>query len=292
MQNDMATARGLAGLSVLASGGLAVANIVAGVLSRSTSVLAAGVEFAGDVFASAVVFTGMMVAARPADANHPYGHGRYELLAALVVGLVVTAGGAGICIKSLQDLESMHPPPGFAGVWTLGIAVCLKTGLAWAKFRVGRNVRSASLVADAWNDAIDIISAAAALVAVVLTISDPARFAAADHYGGFIVGIIVIATGLRIIREVSLDLTDAAAPAAVLAEIRSAALEVPGVLGVEKCFARKTGLQYHVDLHIGVDPEMSVIASHDVASDVRKSLRQRVAFVADVLVHVEPHVFE
>jgi cation diffusion facilitator family transporter len=292
MQNDMATARGLAGLSVLASGGLAVANIVAGVLSRSTSVLAAGVEFAGDVFASAVVFTGMMVAARPADANHPYGHGRYELLAALVVGLVVTAGGAGICIKSLQDLESMHPPPGFAGVWTLGIAVCLKTGLAWAKFRVGRNVRSASLVADAWNDAIDIISAAAALVAVVLTISDPARFAAADHYGGFIVGIIVIATGLRIIREVSLDLTDAAAPAAVLAEIRSAALEVPGVLGVEKCFARKTGLQYHMDLHIGVDPEMSVIASHDVASDVRKSLRQRVAFVADVLVHVEPHVFE
>lgn len=134
----------------------------------------------------------------------------------------------------------------------------------------------------------DAISAAAALAALGLTLYDPARFLAADHYGGFVVGVVVAVTGLRIMRDTSLDLTDAAASDEALAEIRRVALSVPGVAGVEKCLARRSGLQYHVDLHLEVDPELSVREAHEIAGLARSRLREQLDWVADVLVHVEP----
>jgi cation diffusion facilitator family transporter len=135
---------------------------------------------------------------------------------------------------------------------------------------------------------VDILSATVALVALALTLHNPKEFLAADHYGGFAVGVIVILTGLRVVRDASMELTDTMPSDAVLRRIREFALEVPGVEGVEKCFARKTGLQYHVDIHIEVDPALTVAASHDIATDVRQHLRRRAPSVADVLVHIEP----
>jgi cation diffusion facilitator family transporter len=135
---------------------------------------------------------------------------------------------------------------------------------------------------------VDILSSAAALVAVGLTIYDPERFMAADHYGGFAVGIIVVLTGVRVVRDASLELTDTMPAPNVLIEIRQIALEVPRVLGVEKCFARKTGLQYHVDLHIEVDPHMTVAESHYLAHRVQEHICRRIASIAGVLVHIEP----
>lgn len=144
------------------------------------------------------------------------------------------------------------------------------------------------MVADAWNDTVDILSASAALVALGLTLLNPTQFLAADHYGGFAVGLVVAFTGLRIMRDTSLDLTDAAAGKESLAQIRSEALTVPGVVGVEKCVARKAGLQYFVDLHIEVDRNLTVWASHEIAGAVRSRLRDRLDWIADVLVHVVP----
>ena len=160
--------------------------------------------------------------------------------------------------------------------------------LSSMKFRVGRRIRSAALVADARNDRVDILSGTAALTALGLTLYDPSRFLAADHYGGFAVGLIVIFTGVRVVRETSLQLMDTMPDEALMSRIRAVALSVPGALGVEKCFARKTGLQYHVDLHLEVDPQITVRASHEIATQVRIALKERLDFIADVLVHVEP----
>ena len=118
------------------------------------------------------------------------------------------------------------------------------------------------------------------LVAVWLTLSDPARFAEADRYGGCVVGAIVIFAGLRVSRETSLQLMDTMPGDTMIDQIRSAAKTVPGVRGVEKCFARKTGLKYHVDLHLEVDPEMTVRRSHDLAHDVRLRIVERLPWVA------------
>jgi cation diffusion facilitator family transporter len=156
------------------------------------------------------------------------------------------------------------------------------------KFRVGRRIRSASLVADAWNDTVDIVAAVVALTAVLLAMHDSRRFLAADHYGGFAVGIIVVLTGVRVLRDASLELMDTMPSGEMIERVRAAAAEVPGVWGVEKTYARKTGFKYHVDLHIQVDPELSVAASHLIAGQARSRIRSRLAWVADVLVHVEP----
>jgi cation diffusion facilitator family transporter len=278
----------LAIISIIASGALSLMNLAVGWVGRSTSVTAAGVEFAGDVIASSVVLFGTLLAARPADEDHPYGHGRIEILAALLVGVVLVLGGVAICVRSLQKVADLHSPPATYTMWPLAVAVVVKSLLATSKFSVGRKHGSAALVADAWNDAVDILSAMAAMGALLLTFSDPTRFLAADHYGGFAVGLVVVYTGLRVIRDASLELIDTMPPPNVLDDIRREALAVEEVWAVEKLWARKTGLRYHVDLHLQVDPLMTVLASHDVAGAVRHRIREKLPNVADVLVHVEP----
>jgi len=276
----------LAGLGV--SSVLAGANILVGFLAQSTSVVAAGFEFAGDVLASSIVLIGMGVAARPADENHPYGHGRFETLSALVVGVILAGAGALICYGSLQGIGRKHAAPGLSAASVLIAAVVLRGIMSTVKFRVGRRLRSAAVLADAWNDAVDILSALAALTAVALANYDADRFLAADHYGGFVVGIVVVITGIRVLRDASLELVDTMPEPELTAEIVKVAQSVAGVRGIDKVFGRKTGLQYHIDLHIEVDPALTVAASHAIGGRVRATLKHDLPWVADVLVHLEP----
>jgi cation diffusion facilitator family transporter len=282
------TGRRVALAGIAASALLATLNIVVGILTKSTSVVATGVEFAGDVLASTVVVIGMSVAVRPADANHPYGHGRIETLAAFLVGVILGAGGIGICWNSLRAVGETHPPPSPAAIAVLIVAIVVRGLMSLVKFRVGRRIQSAALVADAWNDTVDILAATAALTAVGLAMYDSSRFLAADHYGGFAVGIVVVATGVRVLRDASLELMDTMPRHEMIVSVRAAALAVEGVRGVDKIHARKTGFRYHVDLHIEVDPELTVAASHMIGGRVRTRVRDQLEWVADVLVHVEP----
>lgn len=277
----------LAGMAV--SGSLAAIKIITGLLAGSTSVVADGVESASDVIASGIVLFGLMVAAKPADANHPYGHGRFETITGLGVATMLALTGAAICVKSMQQVYETHDPPASYAIWPLIGSIIAKSVMSLFKFHWGRRLRSDSLLADAWNDSVDILSGLVALAAVGLTLYDPSRFLAADHYGGLGVGLIVIFLGVRVAHETSLHLMDTMPSDEAMREIRAAALTVPGALGVEKCFARKTGLQYHVDLHLEVDPQMTVRDSHEIATAVRDRIRERLDWVADVLVHVEPH---
>jgi cation diffusion facilitator family transporter len=276
----------IAGMAI--SGGLAVIKIIAGLAGHSTAVVADGLESAGDVFASGFVLLGLTLAALPADSNHPYGHGRAETLTGLIIGLVLAGTGTLICYRSLLTLEAERVPPSSFVIWPLILSAVVKSGLATAKYRYGKKVLSAALMADAWNDFNDVASALAALIGVGLTLMDPVRFRAADQYGGFVVGVIVILTGLRVARDTAYQLMDTMPDDALLNTIRGVALSVAGVRGVEKCYARKTGLQYHVDLHLEVDPNMTVRESHDIATDVRIRIKETLNWVADVLVHVEP----
>jgi len=282
------TGRRVALAGIVASALLATLNIVVGLLTRSTSVVATGVEFAGDVLASTVVLLGMILAVKPADENHPYGHGRVETLAAFIVGVILVGGGVGISWNSLQAVGEIHPAPSRAAVAVLMLAILLRGVMSVVKFRVGRRIHSASLVADAWNDTVDILAAVTALTAVALAMYDSSRFLAADHYGGFAVGVIVVVTAVRVLRDASLELIDTMPGRDMIQRIRVSASEVPGVRGVDKAYARKTGFRYHVDLHIEVDPNITVAASHVIGGRVRTQVREQVGWVADVLVHIEP----
>jgi cation diffusion facilitator family transporter len=276
----------LAGMIV--SGALAAIKITAGLMGHSTAVVADGLESAGDVFASGIVLLGLTLAAKPADWDHPYGHGRVETVTGLFVGFMLAMAGLAISANAFLKIGTATPPPAPFVVWPLIGSAVAKSLLSSVKFHYGRKIRSAALVADAWNDSVDILSALAALAAVSLTILTPHRFLAADHWGAFAVGLIVIFTGVRVTRDTALQLMDTMPDRESMAHVRNAALTVPGVRGVEKCYARKTGLQYHVDLHLEVDPEITVRQSHEIATQVRIVIRETLPWVADVLVHVEP----
>ena len=278
-------------LSMLISMGLAGAKIVIGLRANSTAVVSDGMESAGDVLSSGLVLLGLIMAAKPPDVEHPYGHGRLETLSALVVGIMLVVAGSLISFRSLERLREVQHLPAAYAIWPLIVSIGVKSVLSVTKRRYARKIRSSALMADAWNDSVDVVSGSTALVALGLTLIDPAKFIAADHLGGCAVGLIVIFLGIRIVRDTTLQLMDTMPEPADMDRIRQVALTVPGALGVEKCFARKTGLQWHVDLHLEVDPSMSVYDSHELATRVRDRVRERLDWVADVLVHVEPHLF-
>ena len=196
--------------------------------------------------------------------------------------------GGAIAVQAIRGLGVDRLPPTTAGIWTLSAALLVKLGMMTVKFRHGRQIRSASLVADGWNDATDLLSGTAALAALALNLISPDRFLFADRFGAFAVGLFVISTGLRVSRDASLELMDTMPDDSILERIRAAACEEDGARAVEKCWARKTGLRYHVDLHLEVDPDMPVVDAHGVAERVRHRIRRAVPAVQDVLVHVEP----
>ena len=284
----MDRARRIALLGMIVSGLLAVLKISVGLGAHSTSVLADGFESAADVFASGLVFVALGVAARPADENHPYGHGRAETLAGFVIGFFLLDAGGLIAWHGIAGAADVVQPPHPWAIWPLVVSIVTKFGLVIVKREQARKTGSQALRADAANDAIDILSGFTAMVALGLTLWYPQQFPRADHYGAFVVGLIVIVTALRVMQDASLHLMDTMPGEAAMQTIRRVAMEVPNVRGVEKCFARKTGLNYHVDLHLEVDPDISVRDSHNIAEQVRNHIRASLSWVQDVLVHVEP----
>ncbi|MFZ0590415.1 MAG: cation diffusion facilitator family transporter [Bryobacteraceae bacterium] len=273
--------------SVLAGAGLALVKLFVGVAANSTAVVSDGFEGSADVLSSGIVFIGLWLASRPPDDNHPYGHGRYETLASLAVGGILVITGLGIGWRSFAAMSVPENIKLFA-IYPLLAGILIKSTLAVLKWRSARRLSSDSLAADAWHDVTDLFSTTVALAAVALTVSDPHRFYKADHAGSIIIGLIVVFVGVRLLRHTIDQLTDTMPDERSMKQIRAVALSVPGSRSVEKCFARRTGFKYHVDLHLEVDPDLTVRESHDIATEVREQVKQRLDWVADVLVHVEP----
>lgn len=286
MSSPERVARRVALASIVISAALAIVKIAVGLAANSVALISDGFESTADFFTSGLVLLGLWVASKPPDQDHPYGHGRFETLTGLVIGAVLMVTGAAISVGALEQRNVQHQPALYA-IWPLIGSIALKSGLSVSKFRFGRRSGSAALKADAWNDLVDVFSGGVALVAVFVSIAF--RIAAADHYGGFAIGLIVIFIGVRVVRETVLQLMDTMPDEAQMAQIRTAAMRVPGALGIEKCFARKTGLRYHVDLHLEVNPDLTVRQSHEIARRVKNTIKSEVGWVQDVLVHVEPH---
>ncbi len=268
---------------------LSLTKILVGFAAHSTSLVSDGFEGAADVVSSLIVFLGLHLASLPPDQNHPYGHGRYETLSGLAVGALLFLAGFLIFWRSAVTMDSGHDVQSFA-LYAIFFSLIIKTTLAAFKFRVSNRIGSSSLHADAWHDITDLISTTVALIAIALTLLDPIRFRSADHVGGMVIGLIVIFLSVRVVRATVAFLTDTMPGDDVMRQIRAVAATVPGALAIEKCWARKTGLKYHVDMHLEVDPGLTVRESHSIATQVRIAIKENLDWVADVLVHVEPSV--
>ncbi len=287
LEREERIGRRLALISISVSIALAVAKLVVGIKAGSSAVVSDGLEASGDVLSSAIVYAGLWLASKPPDAEHPYGHGRYETLAGLAVGGMLLLTGAAILWHGIYAHDDSGAIAAFAVYPLLG-AIFAKLALASAKFRVGWKLDSSSLQADAWHDVTDLLSTTVAMIAVLLAVANPSRFSSADRYGGVVIGIIILFLSVRVVRHTTGSLLDTMPDPDKLDEIRRVAMRVPGTLGIEKCLARRSGLRYYVDLHLEVDPEMTVRQSHEIATRVKLVIKETLPWVADVLVHVEP----
>src|SRR5216110_1515748 len=267
---------------------LASVKIVAGVVGHAYVLIADGMESALDVGGSIVIWGGLKFAARPPDATHPYGHGKAEPIAAVVVAFGVLAAAAGLAIQSVREILTPHHGPAPFTLGILIVVIVVKEILFRYVIRIGHNVESTAVQTDAWHHRSDALTAAAAFIGISVALIGGKRWQSADDWAALFACAVIGANGIRLLRPAFYEIMDTAPRAKFVRSICQVATSVPGVLEVEKCRARKMGLEFYVDLHVGVDGNMSVHEGHEIAHRVKSAIQQSDSRVADVLVHIEP----
>lgn len=267
---------------------LAIIKIVTGVVGNSYALIADGIESSADIFSSLIVWSGLKIASRPADENHPYGHGKAESLAALIVSAALLGAAGLIAWQSINEILTPHKAPAWYTLIVLGIVIVTKELLFRFVFSTASEIESSALKGDAWHHRSDAITSVAVFVGIAVALIGGEKYNAADDWSALLACAVIAFNGLKLLRVAFDELMDKAAPEGMAEKVRALAAKVTGVVTVEKCRLRKYGLTWVVDIHVEVEPTLTVKEGHDIAHAVKDTLRGSELKIADVLVHVEP----
>jgi cation diffusion facilitator family transporter len=267
---------------------LTAAKFAAGFIGHSHALMADAVESLADIFSSLIVWRGVVVAAEPADEDHPYGHGKAEPLAAAVVSVMLLLAAAWIVLTAVREIWQPHQSPAAFTLLVLFGVVALKEGLYRFVHRESASIHSSALQADALHHRSDALTSLAAAVGISVSLIGGKGYEAADDVAAVAAAMVIAWNGYRVLRPALNDLMDQAPNRALVDRIRHTAETVPGVHRVEKCKARKMGHLYLVDTHVEVDPLITVQRGHEISHEVKDQIRAQIPRVGDVLVHIEP----
>ncbi len=276
----------LVGLSI--SIVLAAIKIASGITGHTYALIADGIESLLDVFSSAIAWGGLRYAARPPDEKHPYGHGRAETLAALVIASALVAAAIGIGALSIKEIVTPHRVPAPFTLLVLVGVVVVKEVLFRFLHREAHSIGSRAVETDAWHHRSDALTSVAAFIGIAIGVWKGEGYAAADDWAALFACAVILFNGVRLFRTAFDDAMDAAPPPDVEEAIRRIALQVPGVVDTHKLRVRRSGMVLFIDLDIRVDGSMTVAEGHAVAHVVKEALLASPLGVLDVLVHVEP----
>jgi cation diffusion facilitator family transporter len=266
----------------------AVVKIAAGILGNAYALIADGIESSLDVAGSIVIWGGLRFAARPPDATHPYGHGKAEPLAAIIVALGVLAAAGVLAFQSAREIfRPHHAPAPFTLVVLVGVIITKETLFRFVS-RAGHSLGSTAITTDAWHHRADAITSVAALLGISIALLGGEKWQRADAYAALFACTVIATTGARLLGPALAEILDTAPRGEIIIRIQQVARDVPGVTDLDKCFVRKMGVDYYVDLHVRVDGAMSVRAGHELAHRVKDAIRATDSRIADVLVHIEP----
>jgi cation diffusion facilitator family transporter len=267
---------------------LAAIKIAAGLLGNAYVLIADGIESALDVGGSVIIWGALKFAARPPDATHPYGHGKAEPFAAIVVSVGVLAAALGLAISSVRELFLPRHAPAPFTLMVLIIAVAIKETMYRYVVRVGRSAESTAIQTDAWHHRTDALTSIAAFIGISVALVGGEAWQSADDWAALFACALIGANGYRLLRPALNEILDTAPRGEIVDLVRDGARSVPGVIEIEKLLIRKMGLSFYVDLHIKVNAEISVREGHRIAHEVKSAIQQSDRRIADVLVHVEP----
>lgn len=276
-------------VGLLVNMGLAIVKLVAGIVGTSYALIADAIESTADVFSSLIVWTGLRIAARSADESYPFGYGKAEALAAAAVGLMLIGAAIVISIEATREIITPHHAPApFTLIVLVGV-VLVKELLFRRVLHVGEELASTAVTADAWHHRSDAITSSAAFVGISVALLGGPGWESADDWAALVAAMVIVINGLRVLRPAVADLMDRAPDPRIIARVESAARAVPTVLATEKLKIRKTGLSYHVDIHVQTDPAMSLHEAHILSGRVKGAIRNAVSSPTEVLVHMEPY---
>lgn len=268
---------------------LAMVKGVAGVIGNSYALIADAVESTLDIFSSAAVLGGIKIAAIPPDDNHPYGHGKAEPLAAMVVAFVLIAAAIALALGSFIEIfTGSHRAPALFTLYVLVIVVVVKEILFRWIVHVGKETSSTAIQADAWHHRSDAITSLAAFVGITIALIGGKGYESADDWAALFAAGIILYNAYRLLRPALDEIMDASPSPELEQSVRKIAITVDGVSGLDKCFIRKMGYSYYVDLHVIVDGNVSVRRGHEIAHWVKDKIKDKISVVADVFIHVEP----
>lgn len=286
-----ATDRAIRSVSIglLVNAALAIIKLIAGVVGHAYALVADAVESISDIFSSLIVLGGLHIAARPADENHPYGHGRAEALAGAVVSLMLLGAAVGIALHAVDQIQAPRHTP---AAWTLGVLVAViitKVTLARGVSHVGSDTGSRAVMADAQHHLSDVITSSAAFIGISVAVIGGPGWEAADGWAALIASFVIFYNGVQMLRPAVDELMDRVPDQKVVRQVSAAACSVEDVCAIEKLKIRKVGLHYAVDLHVQADPRMSLHEAHILSGKVKGAIRLAMPSVEGVLVHMEPY---
>ncbi|WP_417357418.1 cation diffusion facilitator family transporter [Flavobacterium sp.] len=274
--------------SIIGNTLLALLKGVAGFFGNSYALIADAIESTTDIFSSILVLFGIKYSTRPADENHPYGHGRAEaLITFIVVGFLITAATV-IAYESIINIQTPHDLP---KSWTL---IVLGTIIIWKEIsfrmvlRKSKETNSSALKADAWHHRSDAITSVAAFIGISIALFCGKGYESADDWAALLASGFIIYNSYLIFRPALGEIMDEHLYDDVVDDIRKASVKVKGILDTEKCFVRKAGMVYHIELHAIVAANITVKEGHRLAHELEDYLRKQITGVGRVLIHIEP----
>lgn len=275
--------------SIVGNTALAVVKGLAGFFGNSYALIADAIESITDIFSSFLVLFGIKYSSRPPDKNHPYGHGRAEpLITFLVVGFLITSA----IIIIYESVNNITTPHGLPKVWTLFVLIPL---ILWKEIsfrlvmRKAKETNSSSLKADAWHHRSDAITSIMALIGISIALYFGKGFETADDWAALFASFFILYNCYKIFRPALGEIMDEHFHDDLVEEIRKVSLTVEGIVDTEKCYIRKAGMKYHVDLHASVDANITVKKGHDIAHNLKDALKDNILQLGHVLIHIEPH---
>lgn len=274
--------------SIVSNSLLAIIKGLAGIFGNSFALIADAIESTSDILASFLVLFGLKYANKPADKNHPYGHGKAETLITFTVVGFLFISATVIAYESIQNINTIHESP---KPWTL---IVLAAIIIWKEIsyrlviKKSKETNSSSLKADAWHHRSDAITSVAAFIGISIALYFGKGFETADDWAALFAAGFIIYNGYLIFRPALGEIMDEQLYDELIVEIRRVSIMVDGIKGTEKCFIRKAGMKYHVDLHAIVDADITVKQGHDLSHQLKDKLRLEIPNLEHILIHIEP----
>lgn len=274
--------------SILSNASLALIKGVSGYFGNSYALIADAIESTTDIFSSFLVLFGIKYSSRPADKNHPYGHGRAEpLITFLVVGFLITSATI-IAYESIKNIGTPHDLPEPFTLFILAGIIIWKELSYQFVIKKSKETNSSSLKADAWHHRSDAITSVTAFIGISIALFFGKGYESADDWAALFSSGFILYNSYLIFRPALGEIMDEHLYDDLIDEIRKISLTVNGIINTEKCFIRKVGMKYHVDLHAVVDATITVKAGHDLAHNLKDTLRNKIPTLGNVLIHIEP----